>query len=118
MAGTVFLSMALFTAFTESRVRTAALPVIGDHAAVLQDELERAQVVDVVERIVADDDEIVVIGSQAILGSFPNAPAELLESMEADVFPREDELAGRGCPGGSMDRAGLLVCLLPGRKRV
>ena len=28
-------------------------------------------------------DEIVVIGSQAILGQFPNAPAPLLRSMEA-----------------------------------
>lgn len=37
---------------------------------------------------VADDDEIVVIGSQAILGQFPNAPSELLTSMKADVWPR------------------------------
>jgi hypothetical protein len=37
---------------------------------------------------IADDDEIVVIGSQAVLGQFPNAPAELLRSMEADVWPR------------------------------
>jgi hypothetical protein len=32
--------------------------------------------------------DIVVVGSQAILGQFPNAPAALLGSMEADVFPR------------------------------
>jgi hypothetical protein len=32
--------------------------------------------------------EIVIIGSQSILGQFPNAPRELLASMEADVFPR------------------------------
>jgi hypothetical protein len=31
-------------------------------------------------------DRFVVIGSQAILGQFPDAPAELLVSMEADVF--------------------------------
>ena len=37
---------------------------------------------------IASDDEIVVIGSQAILGSFPDAPAELLVSMEADVYPK------------------------------
>ena len=37
---------------------------------------------------IADDDEIVIIGSQAILGQFPNAPPELLVSMEADVFPK------------------------------
>ncbi|MCU0290652.1 MAG: hypothetical protein MUF10_01485 [Thermoanaerobaculaceae bacterium] len=37
---------------------------------------------------IADDDEIVVIGSQSILGQFPEAPAELCRSMEADVWPR------------------------------
>lgn len=37
---------------------------------------------------IADDDEIVVIGSQAILGAFPDAPSELLVSIEADVYPR------------------------------
>lgn len=30
--------------------------------------------------------EIVIIGSQAVLGQFPNAPADLLVSIEADVF--------------------------------
>jgi len=37
---------------------------------------------------IADDDEIVVIGSQSILGQFPNAPSDLLVSVEADVYPR------------------------------
>jgi hypothetical protein len=37
--------------------------------------------------IVADD-EIVVIGSQAILGQFPNAPEPMLLSDEADLFPQ------------------------------
>lgn len=37
---------------------------------------------------ISDDDEIVVIGSQAVLGQFPDAPAELAVSMEADVFPK------------------------------
>ena len=36
----------------------------------------------------ADTKEIVVIGSQSILGSVPNPPEELCDSMEADVFPR------------------------------
>ena len=36
---------------------------------------------------IADDDDIVVIGSQSILGQFPAAPAELLVSREADVYP-------------------------------
>jgi hypothetical protein len=37
----------------------------------------------------ADTNDIVVIGSQAILGAFPDAPSELLVSIEADVFPRD-----------------------------
>ena len=37
---------------------------------------------------IADDDDIVVIGRQAILGQFPAAPAELLVAREADVYPR------------------------------
>lgn len=32
--------------------------------------------------------DIVVIGSQSILGQFPDAKTELLSSMEADVYPR------------------------------
>jgi hypothetical protein len=37
----------------------------------------------------ADVRDIVVIGSQAILGSCPDAPPELTESLEADVFPKD-----------------------------
>jgi len=37
----------------------------------------------------ADTREIVVIGSQAILGTYPDAPEELTRSIEADVFPRD-----------------------------
>lgn len=37
---------------------------------------------------IAEDREIVVIGSQAVLGQYPEAPKALLASMEADVFPR------------------------------
>ena len=37
---------------------------------------------------ISGDHEIVVIGSQAILGSFPEAPEELLFSCEADVYPK------------------------------
>lgn len=36
---------------------------------------------------IADDDAIVVLGSQAILGQFPNAPESMRLSMEADLFP-------------------------------
>jgi len=37
---------------------------------------------------IAGDEEIVVIGSQSVLGQFPDAPTALLVSMEADVYPR------------------------------
>ena len=37
---------------------------------------------------VSDDREIVIIGSQSMLGQFPDAPAALRVSMEADVYPR------------------------------
>jgi len=45
---------------------------------------------------VAQDDEIVIIGSQSILGQFPNAPMRLLVSMEADIYPNHNpDLADR-----------------------
>lgn len=55
---------------------------------------------------IADVDDIVVIGSQAILGQFPNAPSELLVSNEADLYPRDhsersdliDATIGEGSP--------------------
>jgi len=37
---------------------------------------------------IADDNEIIVIGSQSILGQFPNTPPEFLASAEADLFPK------------------------------
>jgi hypothetical protein len=36
------------------------------------------------------ENEFIVIGSQAILGSFPDAPEALLQSQEADLYPRHD----------------------------
>src|SRR5258708_4048668 len=55
---------------------------------------------------IADVDDVVVVGSQAVLGEFPDAPAELLVSNEADVFPRDhtersdliDATIGEGSP--------------------
>jgi hypothetical protein len=74
--------------------------------------------------------EFVVIGSQAVLGQFPDPPAELLISMEADLFTfRSDSDAelidgsigeaspfhrtSATMPTGSAKR--LLSCLLAGR---
>jgi hypothetical protein len=34
------------------------------------------------------NDDLVVVGSQAVLGQYPNPPAPLLRSMEVDLFPR------------------------------
>ena len=39
---------------------------------------------------IAGGREIVVIGSQAVLGQFPDAPVALLASMEADLYPKND----------------------------
>jgi hypothetical protein len=45
---------------------------------------------------IAKDNEIIVIGSQSVLGQFPNAPVRLLVSMETDVYPRNHpELADK-----------------------
>ncbi len=38
---------------------------------------------------IADVKDLIVIRSQSVLGQFPDAPAELLVSKEADVFPRD-----------------------------
>ena len=37
---------------------------------------------------IANEREFIVIGSQSVLGQFPNAPESLLVSMEVDVYPR------------------------------
>jgi uncharacterized nucleotidyltransferase DUF6036 len=38
--------------------------------------------------VISNEREFVVIGSQAVLGQFPDAPAALLTSVEADIYPR------------------------------
>lgn len=43
---------------------------------------------------IADDEELIIVGSQAVLGQFPDAPPALLTSNEADLFPKnKPELA-------------------------
>jgi hypothetical protein len=37
---------------------------------------------------IVDDNELIIVGSQSVLGRFPDAPDELLVSIEADVHPR------------------------------
>lgn len=52
--------------------------------------MNRAQLEHVIRAAatIAGDSEIVVIGSQAILGRYPDAPAGLLVSSDVDVYPR------------------------------
>lgn len=52
--------------------------------------MNRAQLEHVIRAAatIAGDPEIVVIGSQAILGCHPDAPPELLVSADVDVYPR------------------------------
>ncbi len=57
---------------------------------------------------VTEDADIVVVGSQAILGQFPDAPEALLVSREADVYPRNrpeltDEIDGSLGDGSYFD---------------
>jgi hypothetical protein len=52
--------------------------------------LTRAQLEHVIRAAaaIAGERDIIVVGSQAILGQFPDAPSELLVSNEADVYPK------------------------------
>ncbi|MBI4586539.1 MAG: hypothetical protein HY717_21220 [Planctomycetes bacterium] len=43
--------------------------------------------------VITGETEFIVIGSSALLGSFPNAPAELTASLEVDIYPRQDPKA-------------------------
>ena len=52
---------------------------------------------------VTGEREIVVVGSQAILGSFPNPPAALLFSAEADVYPLNDPAKAEAIDGSLGD---------------
>lgn len=59
---------------------------------------------------VVGEDEFVIVGSQAIVGSHPDAPASLLMSMEADVYPRAsperaDEIDGALGDGSQFHRS-------------
>jgi hypothetical protein len=56
----------------------------------------------------AGDDELVIVGSQAILAEFPDAPETMLVSREADMYPlnhpeRADEIDGAMGDGSYFD---------------
>jgi hypothetical protein len=45
---------------------------------------------------IAGDRELIIVGSQAILGQYPDAPPELRMSMEVDLWPKNNpELADK-----------------------
>jgi hypothetical protein len=52
---------------------------------------------------VSGEREIVVIGSQAILGSFPDPPQTMLFSAEADVYPLNDPAKAEAIDGSLGD---------------
>jgi hypothetical protein len=52
---------------------------------------------------VCGETEIVVIGSQAILGSVDDPPAAMLRSIEADVYPRKDPARAEDIDGALGD---------------
>ncbi|MCU0655819.1 MAG: hypothetical protein MUF64_11220 [Polyangiaceae bacterium] len=55
---------------------------------------------------IAQDDELIIVGSQAILGQYPDAPPVLLASNEVDLYPKNfpdradliDGAIGEGSP--------------------
>lgn len=53
--------------------------------------MKRAQLEHIIRACgtIANAADIVVIGSQAVLGQFPDAPSELLVSNEADIILRD-----------------------------
>jgi hypothetical protein len=46
----------------------------------------------------------IVVGSQAILGSFPDAPRSLRKSVESDTYPRDN-------PAKAIEIDGAIACL-------
>src|SRR5579864_2541164 len=70
--------------------------------------MTRAQLEHVIRAagMITDADHLIVVGSQAILGQFPDAPVDFLISNEADLFPRSnperseliDSTIGEGSP--------------------
>jgi hypothetical protein len=49
------------------------------------------------------NDDLVIVGSQAVLGAFPDAPREMLRSMEADMYPRHNPAAADEIDGAIGD---------------
>lgn len=51
---------------------------------------------------IAGDDDIVILGSTAVLAQFTDVPEEIIRSMEADIFPRNKPVMAAvvdGCIG-------------------
>jgi len=52
--------------------------------------MKRSQLEHIIRAVgsIAQDDEVVILGSGAVLGQFPAFPENLIPSAEADVFPK------------------------------
>lgn len=73
---------------------------------------------------ITGQDELVVIGSQAILGSHPHPPEAMLHSLEADIYPLHEPHAADLIDGRSVTAlsstsptAITLTALVPRRRR-
>ncbi len=67
---------------------------------------------------VSGEREIVVIGSQAILGSVVDPPKTMLFSMEADIYPLHDPAKADAIDGSLGDGSRLGFCPGSARSRV
>jgi hypothetical protein len=66
---------------------------------------------------ITNEREFVVIGSQAVLGQFPNAPDALLASIEVDVYarhaPEKSEAMRKRLVHGASTQTSLFLNHLP-----
>ena len=84
--------------------------------------MERSQLEHIIRAAAAilDTDEFIVVGSQSILGAYPDAPASLKVSVEADLYPRlhperSETLAAIGELSPFHDTFNIYAELSPGR---
>ena len=75
---------ALFAVFYRTRRDGESIGIFGT--------MTRAELEHVIRAAgsIAETDELVILGSQAILGSFQDPPEELRKSMEVDLYPLPD----------------------------
>ncbi len=75
-----------------SLAHSTALPVGEFSSNPSSDVVKRADLEHIIRAAatIADDDELIIVGSQAVLAQFPDAPEDMLRSDEADVYPKNN----------------------------